>query len=297
MTQAEVTLQVLSPKNAQNQMSSPAKRTAAGEPKSTTLTFPLLLPNQYLVVKLPDATAKELVDYVRMLPKDRQRDFVFRWVESNRKAVIEQYIRGGKEKLFTFEIVPMRSIPLGTVPSRTPAPPRTDEVAEFTPENKKYNITEPTLTPSTASPSQVPLTPPPQAKKPVPRPSEISGGMGIKEKPYTVALQPGRESKGAGATEAIILMPFKSDDGTTIYFDVKVTASQLSEENISSTASALNQIVLNTIRYRGSAKTTVNIEKMKESLRTLRRSLIRREEEAGGKKTPVADYFLLHGGQ
>ncbi|MDD5171939.1 MAG: hypothetical protein PHF60_02785, partial [Candidatus ainarchaeum sp.] len=175
------------------------------------------------------------------------------------------------------------------------AKPR-DEAAEITSYNPRININEPTVTPS-APPSEIPLAPAPQTRKPVSRPSEIEGGMGMREKPYKVTIQPGREFKGAGATQAASLMQFRSDDGTIIYFDVNMTASQLTEENIGKTASALSDIIGRTLSYRGSAKNTIKTEDTKEKLRVHRRSLIQYEASSGGKKTPIADYFSDHGGE
>ncbi|NYZ74480.1 hypothetical protein H0O00_05025 [Candidatus Micrarchaeota archaeon] len=127
MTEAEVRLQTLSQSLAQRQMSSPLETSRKGEIKGMTLTVPLLSGrDSYLVVRLPEQSVKDLVDYVRSLPEKDRAGFVRQWVLNNQQAILEHYVRNGRqEKRFNYEITPIKSfgyaVPNKTIAASKPA--------------------------------------------------------------------------------------------------------------------------------------------------------------------------------
>lgn len=119
MAEAEVTLQTLPFARARRQMESPLEM-RKGQITGMTLTIPLLSgANSYLIVKMPAEEVNSVLGQAQALPQDKRAAFIHEWVMSNKQAVLERYVSGGKEKRFTYGIVPVRGSALGTVARRT----------------------------------------------------------------------------------------------------------------------------------------------------------------------------------
>ncbi len=195
MTEAEVRMQTLPQSLAQRQMASPVETSRKGEIRGMTLTVPLLSGrDSYLVVRVPEQSVKDLAAYVLTLPEKDRSEYVRQWVLNNQQAVLEQYVRNGRqEKRFNYDVMPVKSsaglLPRKNIPTPKPVSPAP---AYQPPAAKPATYNPPDVTVAPLAPVEERTISIRERPK---RPEGIKSGAGTETKPYLIEVLGGEGNK------------------------------------------------------------------------------------------------------
>lgn len=118
--QASVEKTVLTSQKAAQSLN-PFELNRRGEISAVTFSVPVFSEkNTYLVVRLPQSVAQELIRAVNDKPADQREQFIREWVTQNQVAIYSQYL-SSKAKRFSYEVVPVASAKLAATPRKVGA--------------------------------------------------------------------------------------------------------------------------------------------------------------------------------
>lgn len=216
-----VQVRTLKPAVVRRYLTSPVE-TRRGKITGITITVPLLRGrNKYLVLKVPPAKVKELLEYLSRLPKGERAGLIKDWAIKNQESMLKQYIEAGRKPRFRFKLVPMSSV-------------ITPELAEL---RRKVEMV-PKKTPRLEAGIRVERLP-----------GEIRGGKGTKDNPYIVHLRKGQQKKYPGGLKIKGPLVFEVEGLGKIYFKLFLTVSQLGKRSRKNTAKELSRILREGLVY------------------------------------------------
>jgi len=207
--QADVNVRTLRAQQARDAIANQVE-IKRGEVRGITLTIPLLTDaNSYLVVRVPDAAVKELIEKAKSLPEAERPDFIREWVLKNQRAIIGQYVSsGGKARQFRYDVVPAQAVQ-AQPPSVTAATPRRIE----------------------PSPPPVAAVVPRREAEANLEPDWWQGGQGTKDMPYRIRLPSNRANDGIAASQ--LELPFAVKNVGRFMIDM--TLSQVAKSRFEAT--------------------------------------------------------------
>ena len=255
----------------------------------------------YLVARISQARANELLQHLGTLPEAQRGAFVRSYIQANQQAMISSYLENRRAR-FRFDAIAPGAVT--ATPARQPARSATPRRTTTPPEEQRAR--SPTPRRSTPQPVEQPRERPVPGPRPAPRvqlpalPSQVTGGNGSRSRPYIVRLRDGRSSRGVGSTEVNFPITFRvglgnGDTTTRVYVEVHATASQLANSRISATASELRTVVQGCLARRAAEqRNRLESTSRRDALRQIPATVRAIAQRAGQQDEDVQRYIQSH---